>query len=65
MVLFIIFRPTEHRGFAANENYERKKYETAQRIGTDGGDCDIIYAECENSFLNEITKIVIENEIMK
>lgn len=47
--------PSQHNGFAPHETYERQKYEAAEKIGEHGDDCDQIYSECENSFLEQIS----------
>lgn len=51
-------RPTEHNGFANHETYERDIYETAQKIGESGHDCDEVYSECENSILNKFSYLM-------
>lgn len=53
-----IFRPTKHSGFAEHENYERQTYETAQKIGENGHDCDEIYPECEKSILSTFSYLL-------
>lgn len=55
-----LYSPTAHKGFAQNENHEREKYETAQQIGENGHDCDVIYADCENSILNKFSYLNVE-----
>lgn len=53
-------RPTKHNGFAEFEEYERQVYETAQKIGENGHDCDEIYPECGNSILNHFSNLLME-----
>ncbi|XP_055315391.1 uncharacterized protein LOC129575584 [Sitodiplosis mosellana] len=57
-IVNFVFTPTEHNGFAEHETYERQKYETAQKIGENGHDCDAIYPECENSILNKFSYLL-------
>lgn len=58
-LFWFIYSPTTHNGFAQHENHEREKYETAERIGENGHDCDAIYADCENSILNKFSYVQI------
>lgn len=51
------FRPSIHQAFDEHEHYQREKYEMAEEIGTNGGDCNTIYSECEQSFLDQISVI--------
>ncbi|XP_031636176.1 uncharacterized protein LOC116349062 [Contarinia nasturtii] len=59
-VINFVLTPSNHNGFAEHEKHERQKYETAQKIGENGHDCDVIYSECENSILNNFSHLLIE-----
>jgi len=51
-----------HQGFdSETEAEERKIYEEAEEIGKSTGDCELIYASCENSPLNSISQIMHED----
>lgn len=54
-VYFYSFRPSAHKSFHSSEPYLKEKYETAEELGKSGGDCDLIYSECDATLLDQLT----------
>jgi len=52
-------RPSAHQSFnTENESEEKELYEEAERIGKEGGDCELIYNECKKSPLYSISNFI-------
>ncbi|XP_058817255.1 uncharacterized protein LOC131680557 [Topomyia yanbarensis] len=61
-ILHFLLTPSEHQSFEMHENMMKHKYETAERLGREGADCDLLYPKCRVSFLSTITDYVDENK---
>lgn len=44
-----------HQGFGKNENYLKEKYNAAEDIGRLGGDCGVVYSDCNTSFIDNLS----------
>ena len=56
---FPLFRPSVHQSFDKNEDSLRIIYEEAEKMGASGADCDLMYPNCANSFLSDISNFVV------
>lgn len=59
------FRPSLHQSFNhETEADEKQRFEEAEEMGKAGGDCELLYENCETSPLSRISKFNIQsNEI--
>ncbi|XP_070490998.1 uncharacterized protein [Chironomus tepperi] len=58
-ILHFLLTPSAHQSFdAENEIEEKELYEEAERIGKEGGDCELIYNECKVSPLYSISNFI-------
>ncbi|KAH8363602.1 hypothetical protein KR084_011957 [Drosophila pseudotakahashii] len=57
LVTFLL-TPSQHEGFAEDEQLYRDKYERAEQIGFLGGQCHHSYPSCEIDIINLATRLV-------
>ncbi|KAH8294179.1 hypothetical protein KR054_009221 [Drosophila jambulina] len=57
-VITFLLTPSQHEGFAEDEEHYRKQYERAEQIGFFGGQCHLSYPSCEIDIINLVTRLV-------
>ncbi|XP_037732805.1 uncharacterized protein LOC119563467 [Drosophila subpulchrella] len=57
-VITFLLTPSQHEGFAENEQHYRDKYERAEQIGFLGGQCHRSYPSCKIDIINLATRLV-------
>ncbi|XP_016952321.1 uncharacterized protein LOC108026129 [Drosophila biarmipes] len=57
-VITFLLTPSQHEGFAEDEQLYRDKYERAEQIGFLGGQCHLSYPSCETDIVNLATRLV-------
>ncbi|XP_017009078.2 uncharacterized protein [Drosophila takahashii] len=57
-VITFLLTPSQHEGFAEDEQLYREKYERAEQIGFLGGQCHRSYPSCEIDIINLATRLV-------
>ncbi|EDW98952.1 uncharacterized protein LOC6538725 [Drosophila yakuba] len=57
-VVTFLLTPSQHEGFAEDEQHYRDRYEEAERIGFLGGQCHVSYPSCEADIINLATRLV-------
>ncbi|XP_055604826.1 uncharacterized protein LOC129753055 [Uranotaenia lowii] len=63
-ILHFVLTPSEHKSFEPHERRMRTKYESAEQLGKEGANCDLLFPKCRKSFLSDITGFMgMENEI--
>lgn len=61
-LLHYILTPSVHNKFESDEKELKKVFEDAEKFGKIGGDCDLMYEECEISPLHKMSNFVtVEN----
>ncbi|KAH8346233.1 hypothetical protein KR067_013055 [Drosophila pandora] len=53
-----LLTPSQHEGFAEDEQHYRDKYERAEQIGFLGGECHLAYPSCDMDIINLATRLV-------
>lgn len=62
-LLHFILTPSVHQGFdAENESKEQKAFEDAEKFGKIGGDCDLMYDNCERTPLHKISNFMSDED---
>ncbi|XP_058448794.1 uncharacterized protein LOC131428767 [Malaya genurostris] len=61
-ILQFILTPSEHQSFEMHERAMKTRYETAERLGKEGADCDVLYPKCRKSFLSDFSDFVDEKK---
>ncbi|XP_043655762.1 uncharacterized protein LOC122621838 [Drosophila teissieri] len=57
-VITFLLTPSQHEGFAEDEQHYRDRYEKAEQIGFLGGQCHLSYPSCEADIINLATRLV-------
>ncbi|XP_016988005.1 uncharacterized protein LOC108050716 [Drosophila rhopaloa] len=57
-VITFLLTPSQHEGFAEDEQLYRDRYERAEQIGFLGGQCHSSYPSCEIDIINLATRLV-------
>ncbi|CAG9809177.1 unnamed protein product [Chironomus riparius] len=58
-ILHFFLTPSAHQSFDSESEFEEKElYEEAERIGKEGGDCELIYTGCKKSPLYSISNFI-------
>jgi hypothetical protein len=62
-LLHFVLTPSVHKGFDGDDESDMQKaFEDAERFGKIGGDCDLMYDNCEKSPLHKISNFVTVEE---
>lgn len=61
-ILHFVLSPSEHLSFSDAEADNKFFYEAAERYGASGGDCNLLYPDCVNSPLEDVTHLIEEVE---
>ncbi|XP_053686899.1 uncharacterized protein LOC128736441 [Sabethes cyaneus] len=54
-ILEFFLTPSEHQSFDPSERAMQVKYESAEQMGKEGADCDLLYPKCRHSLLSTVT----------
>ncbi|KAH8385919.1 hypothetical protein KR200_006761 [Drosophila serrata] len=57
-VITFLLTPSQHEGFAEDEQLYRDQYERAEQIGFFGGQCHLSYPSCRIDIINLATRLV-------
>ncbi|XP_033167292.1 uncharacterized protein LOC117145666 [Drosophila mauritiana] len=57
-VITFLLTPSQHEGFAEDEQHYRDRYEEAEQIGFLGGQCHLSYPSCQADIINLATRLV-------
>ncbi|XP_062557258.1 uncharacterized protein LOC134222131 [Armigeres subalbatus] len=62
-IIHFLLTPSEHQAFDLHERKMQHKYESAERFGKMGADCNIIFPNCRRSFLMNISDFLEDNNL--